>query len=227
MTLTDEQFDFLDTLGREVASQVAREYSGHVTADDLRQDAWEWVFGHQRKTREFFSADESGQRRFFRYHIRNHLQKKARRERAAALGYEPEDQLHYSVQQIKDCLRDVWDHDRWTLASRPEIEGGGRTDPAEGKGRETALLDVSVALSGLTEHQRLLLELYFRDDRTLEEISDATELPVSTVQYRIGRAIATIRRKLGGPPMFDDPPDWESSRRPTTAQAVADAEDNA
>ena len=55
---------------------------------------------------------------------------------------------------------------------------------------------VDRAISSLPDAQRQLVQMFYQEERTYEEISAATGLPVGTIKSRLNRARTTLQRKL-------------------------------
>ncbi|MEU8758516.1 SigE family RNA polymerase sigma factor [Streptomyces sp. NPDC048659] len=77
------------------------------------------------------------------------------------------------------------------LGELPDHIADGGQDPA----LRIALLD---ALAGLAPKDRAVVVLRYWEDRSVEETADALHVSSAAVRTRCSRALATLRRRLGG-----------------------------
>lgn len=72
----------------------------------------------------------------------------------------------------------------------------GRIVPAEHRGTTDLRMDVDAAMGELSEDDRLILLLRYREGLDYEAISQVTESPAGTVASRLNRARERLREKL-------------------------------
>jgi RNA polymerase sigma factor (sigma-70 family) len=183
------------------ASVCARKFSGFTERDDLIQEGWVWALNNKKKVDEYAAHENVGAAIFWlNRDLSRMMETYARREKAAASGYEPEDDLYFSDALINLVLPSVLKDD-----PTPPVQAGERvantSDPAEGGTWLATYLDVKQAWerADLTGNQRDLLEQYYFEEATQQEI--ATDL--GTTQPTVNKRLKNARRKLidqlGGP----------------------------
>ncbi|MFF2480673.1 sigma-70 family RNA polymerase sigma factor [Paenibacillus sp. NPDC058071] len=67
---------------------------------------------------------------------------------------------------------------------------------SESKSKETEAMDLGEALQSLDEELRVVVSLYYLDDRPLKEVAGLLELPEGTVKSRLYRAREKLARFL-------------------------------
>lgn len=210
----------------QAAREVARQFAGHVSLEDMQQEALLWALSNPKKVREYLDDQEDPKRgtRMLYAGVRNRLRWVAVREKAARVGYSPADLAWYSVEQIeKELLPCVFDPEKW---ANPPQEGenlGVRstTDPAHGNGWMAMLADVADAMSKLSQPTQIMLRWKFRDDLTQRQIAGLAGVAESSVSERLDRAYRKIHQLLGG-----DRPEYEPDeigRRHVLSNAAAQA----
>jgi RNA polymerase sigma factor (sigma-70 family) len=196
----DEVLD-IESVVRSQAAKTARRYAGFVEADDLAQEGWVWIIEHPQKVKVHQETEEVS---LAAYRLGQDLWKAmesyARREKASASGYEPEDELYFSHSLINLVLPSVLKDD-----PTPPVQAGERvantSDPAEGGTWLATYLDVKQAWekAPLTEAQRDLLEMYYFEEATQQEIADDLGTTQQTVAKRLKAARRKLIDRLGGP----------------------------
>jgi RNA polymerase sigma-70 factor (ECF subfamily) len=78
---------------------------------------------------------------------------------------------------------------RLNVDSIPDPLGGGRVDPIDPETLQEALNDLSGAF-------RLVLVMFYYENRSYREIAEALDLPMGTVMSRLARAKAQLRSRL-------------------------------
>jgi RNA polymerase sigma-70 factor, ECF subfamily len=71
---------------------------------------------------------------------------------------------------------------------------GAAIDPA---GVAAERLDIGAALAGLSPDHRIVVDLFYSDDLSVEEIADAVGIPAGTVKSRLHHARQVLRQHLG------------------------------
>jgi RNA polymerase sigma-70 factor (ECF subfamily) len=83
------------------------------------------------------------------------------------------------------------------LRRRPEIDIDLLADVLPDRSPPAgAAQDLQAAMSALSPPQREVLILRFADDLSLQQIADATGVPLGTVKSRLHHALAAVRRAL-------------------------------
>jgi len=232
--LIEENFERLSALALQVARSVRRKYHTSDT-DDLTQVALMWCVQHPRKLAEFLAVEGTGDRLLVAS-MRNACRDYARKQKAAEIGYEPEDETFYSKRMLKGdgtnpgLLHYVFERKNWEHPPfRGESAGRVAGDPAEGGAWLAIMCDVDLALSSLEKAEYLLLKKHFAYGETYEALGEAFEpAPVAkaTVASYIDKAVAKMQDFLGGPRPREDGPEDEWEQEPEyvgTRRAISNA----
>lgn len=143
-----------------------------------------------------------------------------RRERAALLGYEVEDEAFYSVGQLRELVSAWMQHG---VTERPAItraDSVSRTgDPAEGGTWAASLADVERALRRVSEGYRIRLyeRFYLMADLSDEEVAWHAGLTEGQVRGRIRTALQALQRELGGASPWNRGPTPKSLATPVAS----------
>lgn len=212
--MNTETISFVSDTAGVSASIVGRRHRGYITVPDLVQEAWVWVLEHPGKLTEIMSEEDEAERiRQLRNMLCNHLDKVARREKAHALGYAPEDEFFYALPALRDLLPQCYGHVDWTSFAVSDLEIRPTGDPAEGGNRVAELSDVAVALGRLAHEDQRLLFLRFGAGDEFEAIASGLRIEVEAAKKRITRALTRLQSELGGPPPRADQTEYTGSRR--------------
>jgi RNA polymerase sigma factor (sigma-70 family) len=211
----------------QAAREVARQFAGYVSLEDMQQEALLWALSNPRKVSEYIGDEDKKQgSRMLYASVRNRLRWVAVREKAARVGYSPADLAWYSVEQIeKELLPCVFDPEKWASPPKDGEDLGVRStaDPAHGNGWMAMLADVADAMGKLPYETRRMLELKFREDWSQRAIAGWFGIAESSVSERLDRAYRKIHQLLGG-----DRPEYEEDeirigRRAVLSNAAAQA----
>lgn len=153
------------------AAGVAYRWQRWVGADDLRQELWLWVCSHPDMA---LALAEKG---WLTRRLRTVGERYARRQKAAKLGYSPQDEVFYSVSRIRRMLPEALD---------PEATPPVETYRENGLYGEwvTALADVRRALQLVKEQHRRALLAWYRGERG-DEAEDVVAA-LFAVQHQLG-----------------------------------------
>lgn len=192
----------------QVAREVSRQYSGHVSLDDMQQEALLWALSNPKKVKQYLEDEDTRQgQRMLYAGARNRLRWVAVREKAARVGYAPRDLAWYSVEQIeKELLPNVFDPEKWANPPTESEDLGIRstTDPAHGNNWMAMLADVADAYSKLGVREQGILRMKYQDDESQRDIAVWYEISESSVSEQLDRSVRKIHRLLGG-----DRPEYE------------------
>lgn len=187
----------------QASRDVYSHFRAYVSLEDLRQEGFLWVYSHKKAMAEYLGAEGDDERKAayrLRRDSRKAIERYARRERAAFVGYEPDDEAGYGRTVLSLMLPYVLAGD-----SSPPQRGDAeaprtKSDPAEGGGWLVMWLDVDWAWQSadLTDDQRELLVQRFTTDSTLVELADAWLVDPRTITRRLNKALDTLSGFLGG-----------------------------
>lgn len=183
-----------DEVVLQVSSSVARLFPGQ-DRDDVAQET-RLFFCTSPKVGTYLEAGEEGER-MLRSSLRNHAMLVCRKERAAARGYEVDDEFSYSVAALRNLLPRVFHYEDWL----PTVSGftdmpRAQSKPAEGNNLLAALVDVKSAFLRLSEDQRAVLLDSFYDGLSDNELALRDGIDPDSVRKRTHRALARMRDLL-------------------------------
>lgn len=183
-----------------VANEVARRFQGFVERADLVQEGWLWTVLHPYRLKTYVE-DEQFKRAEYRLRVdlSSAMDRYARQQKAAGLGYDVADEYAYGVAQVTAlldyALRDV-------LVKPADLtEGAGaRTDPAEGGNFTAMVMDVRQAwdTADLSETDRQLLRLHILADLSAAEIGRRVGISRQAAASQLRRALRRLVGALGG-----------------------------
>lgn len=126
----------------------------------------------------------------------NHVEKYSRREKAAHEGYSIDDEGLYSMGMIRELMPLVYDRDNWTADGRPVDNN-----------YTICLVDLANVVTGLNDRYCQALMLKCRDDMSTEEIGGVMGLTPFAASNMVAHALRRLRKRLGGPHPWSDPPE--------------------
>lgn len=186
---------------RFASTQVSRRFRGFVTYADLYQEGIEWVLRHPGTCRSKLSDGRRGSFRLTAM-VAKHMEKLARREKAAQSRYSVEDEAFYNRTLIETCLPAVWD-DNYLYGppqdeEAPEVRK--RKDPAETSSWLVSVLDVRRAWAEavMDDNWRLALSYRFGEGLRIWQVAQLLEVADSTAQSYIDKGIRAMVTALGG-----------------------------
>ena len=190
----------------QTAKQVAKAQREYLSEDDLRQEAWVWVFAHSKKVQGWLDADETASQRnakgLLGSSLRVHLHGLCQKARMATDGTMPQDYYHYSRSVVEGILPDAFDSDAGTGSGSAAPSGDfvrSSKAPDEGFEFQAMLADVRAGLASLPqEDKRLLWDRYAYGGVDVAVLSASMGIPERTVRYRLSRAVNRLIRHLGG-----------------------------
>lgn len=183
-----------------VALEVRRRYAAYVDLDDLQGEAALWAVSNPGKVREYMKLDEREMRAVVATSIRNRLRRYAERVKAERLGYSVRDVVFYDAAQVREeLLPALFDREAWSNPPKPDRdEVRAKQDPAHGGNWMASLADVADAYRRLSEEDRLLVSMRFREEMKYGDIADELGVSDATVSDRLDRVVDRIVTLLGG-----------------------------
>lgn len=196
---TDEQWSIIQSSIATGAYLGWRRYRRFFSISDARQEATEWVLRHPRQVTQLLEDGVRGQRRL-QGRIIAAVVRAGRVEKAHRSGYQPEDEVFYSLPTIELVLPAMWDESYrpWT----PEDEAGRvKTSARQYNEWETMVIDIRTAWikADLTVEERGILSARFADGMMLTAIGAMYGVSEGTIRNRIKGALRQLQQVLGGP----------------------------
>lgn len=198
----------------KVASSVKKQFP-QVDREDIRQEIWIWALEKDDKVSDYLDGGKAGRRMLWSA-LRRAGVSYAAVEKARVLGYDPADQFHYSVGQLRELLPLALDRDSWVMASNGSQERTALTsDPAHGNNRLAMICDVRSALEACSEEDKHLLWTAF--GLSMDDVDHANVEGITTdaLRSRVNRALRRLQKHLGGP----KPAPYTGRRAISNAQA--------
>jgi RNA polymerase sigma factor (sigma-70 family) len=173
------------------ASSVARQYHGYVDREDLIQEGRLWLASHPERVAELA---EKGKSQWLYSALAGQMDRFAREQRAAVLGYEPSDEHFYNKGTLALILPHIYNN------TQPNAEGEtvSRADPAEGGNWPVIELDVRLALSRLSPYDQAWISLRWEQEHTIEQVASLAGVTVDHSRYHTERALRRLIEELGG-----------------------------
>jgi len=176
------------------ARKVQHAYRPYVETEDLTQIGWLWIAAHPTWMEEHPTMG------YFRWLVSNMqgvMETYARKERAHALGYKPEDEVFYSRGIIYVLLPDALGVE---APREDDLEPWrGQKFTLDGKNWTAAVCDVKAAIRNgpLTAADRDIL-WYHAIGYTDEEIGQQHEITADALRQRRNRVVDKLVKHLGG-----------------------------
>ena len=187
------------------AAPVHRNFNKFIDFDDLKQSACEFAVKKKSKVIEYLDREDKQERRQGEAaptRCRRHCDRVARKEKAARLGYQPEDEYFYRPAMVENLIK-VWGSmmDLVGQVFDPAEMGQKRKIKVASEGND--LLAMMADIDGSHEvfsDSRTYGVLYLRlvDEMKLVEIAKEWEISPQRVDQIVQRGIRKIIEFLGG-----------------------------
>lgn len=157
---------------------VYRRYKAYTDAEDIRQEMWLWVKAQSQRKLEQLPVS------ILRRRLRDVGEKYARREKAHKTGYDPDDEVFYSLTMIRNLLPWIVDPELPVLRGVDDRQTSTARRAAAGPGMEleTVVVDLRRAFSRLEPVEREYLHEHV-------EATGADPEAVTTVIRKMQRAL--------------------------------------
>lgn len=187
-----------------VSRQLRSRYRDYVEYEDIQQELYIWYLKNHQRVSDWEDAyHEKSVDRLVAKSLRNAGEKFCRREKALAVGYEPDDEFFYTIPMVADMLQLYFDPE-WMMPRAIELgtTSSGKP-PQEGWNLQAMVADVGRIYEGMPKaDQDLLREVYGGEVPVRDAIAwKALEWDVTpnAADHRIRRVIGRLRAGLGGP----------------------------
>lgn len=206
--MTNQLHPTLDDLVPSVVLSIYRRFRSHVERPDLLQEAWAFVLARADHFNQMLSDESEVQRRWnekkVAWQIRRHLERYARKEKAARSGYHLNDEAYYDTVTIAQLLPFVIKSaiNNTSLEQSQVLINDGTprkpSAPAEGGNLLATLVDIKKAYEKLDKADQDVLRLRYHDNLTLQIISEYLECAISTVDRKCNQALRKLQNHIGG-----------------------------
>lgn len=199
MNAAEARFSELLTVADWTARHVASRFRGYVEFEDLRQEALVWLLDPAHASR--ITVDDEGKIYGARVHaeLMRYLVPKARAERTAKCGGDPDDNKRYNMRTVRAVLPAVWTGEG-VVRTESEIRAAG--DPAEGGTWLVSVMDVARALRhtvGLADQAILFARHVLGESwEVVAAGADTEDATADSVRMRATRAERAIVDFLNG-----------------------------
>lgn len=188
----------------EMSAKIAREFFNITSSEDLRSEFTVWALAHPQRI-ERLAYEQDGQPKFnwnrFRQEAGAVMAGVARRDKAAAIGYEPEDEFFYNRFKIQDLLPFVWRDSSYIQDKAGNEKVTTASDPAKGGDRAAEIMDVrrayGLVIKPKPEWDRVLLCIY-GVGWTQDEIAVDEGVSQQAISRRHDRALDALMFRLNG-----------------------------
>lgn len=189
-----------DAIIASSANMVKRRFYSFVDRDDLVAEGQLWILLHPIRRRHY-EDDEQQKRAEYRLRrdVAMAMELYARCEKAAMLGYDPDDEYFYSATLVGALLPAIFGDG--CEPPRRESDGSvSRRDPAEGGSWQAQRLDVATAwdTADLSTQEREYLVDYYVFGFSQQAIAEQQGVDQTTVGRRISLGIRKVVAELGG-----------------------------
>lgn len=193
-------------LAAVAAAPVHRNFRTFIEFDDLKQSACEFAVKKKRKVIEYLDREDKDERRqgetALITMLRRHCDRVARKEKAIALGYQPEDEYFYRPAVIENLIK-VWGSGDFDLASQvfdPADMGQKRKTKVASEGNDllAMMADIDAAMKSLDPRTYGVLYLRLVDEMKLADIAKEWEVSPQRVDQIVHRGVRKIIEFLGG-----------------------------
>lgn len=189
----------------EAASKsVAYHYGAWVAENDLYQSAWEWRLRHPQLVSSFLEREEGADVNGLQRVVQTYLTTLARREKALACGYHPDDECFYVPAVVAELLPLTLDIESALLPSvvsdDDSVSGSGNP---HGQGDFVAsLLDVRRAWinTAFRGDEMSLIKARYIEDLEWGEIAASFQVDLETAKRRTAIGLRRMSDYLGGLP---------------------------
>lgn len=198
----------LDDLVPSVVVSIHRRFRAHTEKADLLQEAWAFVLSRVDHFNQMLSDESEVQRKWnekkIAWQIRRHLERYARKEKAARSGYHLNDEAYYDTVTISQLLPFVIKSaiNNTSLEQSQVLVNDGTprkpSAPAEGGNLLATLVDIKKAYEKLDKPDQDILRLRFHDNLTLQLISEYLECAISTADRKCNQALRKLQNHIGG-----------------------------
>jgi DNA-directed RNA polymerase specialized sigma24 family protein len=229
--VSDELLEEVEHHVKVAAAQVSRRYRGYVEYADLIQEGNLWVIRHPATVRNRMDDGRRGEARLVGQ-LAKAMERSARRDRAASMGFKVEDEAFYQRTLVEAALPGIWDDEYLIKAPQDEYTTEGsrhRTDQSETSNWLVTVLDVRSAWerAELNESVRIALTLRYRDGLRLSQVAAELRVSDTTASNYIDRGIRALINELGGRPPAQCGPDCECGQGVGRRKVISNAEANA
>jgi len=203
----------LDDLVPSVVVTIHRRFRAYTEKADLMQEAWSFTLSRGNQFNELLSDESEVQRKWnekkIAWQIRRHLERYARKEKAAKSGYAINDEAYYDTITIAQLLPFVIkSHVTDTALEQSQIlvnDGTPRKPaaPAEGGNLLAMLVDIKKGYEKLDKFDQDILRLRYHENQTLQLISEYLECAISTVDRKCSQALRRLQNNIGGESPFN------------------------
>lgn len=205
----DRAADHLEDLVHISASHIHRRFAGYVERDDLIQELRVYVIKRPHLEKMLNDSYEVSKdevkwvARKIMARLRRTVEKYARKEKSAKLGYSTGDEFFYDTATIAKMLPVAFEFDSYGAVMVDKVDDGTPRKPSvpsEGGNILAMVIDIRSAIDLLDADEQVMLQnRYSNSPMTLSEIAAEMGVSDSTVDRKIQSSLRKIIDTLGGP----------------------------
>ena len=177
------------------AKAVAWDYGAWISQEDLQQEAWVWSLRHP------LLVDKLDGEGKLQHQVRDHLRLIAQREKAARIGYHPDDVEYYTPAMVAHLLPQALDMEEATAPKGGASDDvRGASDPHGQSGFLTSLIDVGNAWinTSLFGYEKDAIRLRYVEDLNWFEVADRLGVELEDAKRAVAVGLRRLTDFLGG-----------------------------
>jgi RNA polymerase sigma factor (sigma-70 family) len=207
MKHTDPE-EHLRDLAAPAARSVARQFDGYVDTNDLIQEIHVYILTHPKLAEELLEAYVEGREqtrwtaRRIMARMRRYAERFARKEKAEKLGYKTGDEFFYDQAMIAELMPAAINFETTAELIVEHVDDGQPkrpSAPSEGGNLIAMIVDIRRIYDKLSTEDQQMLEQYYTQEMTFEQLAQAWNISKSTAERRVKELLRFINRQLGGP----------------------------
>ena len=196
-----------------VANVIVRRFRNIVPKEDVIQECWAWAVAKNAAFEDMLNEPDTNKRqqneKRIAWQMRRAAERFARREKAAATGYQTNDESFYETTTIAQLLPFVIHsvlHGTALQQAQDMVNDGQPkkpSAPAESGNFLAILIDIKKAYLKLDPESQAILHMRYVSEDTLQQIAQYLECAVSTADRRVEVALGKLQEQLGGPTPYN------------------------
>lgn len=189
---------------RQAASRSHASQGGFVDMEDLTQEGYVWCLTNPDKVAEWSDSGREGMA-ILHTALYHHMHKYTMRQRYLKDGTQPGDYYFYQKAVLLELLPEAFDESPNYGQSTSDLNSTVRSGKplSESGDRMAMIADIKSALGALTADEYAVIKMKFGSGVVLpdEQLAQWFEIPLSTMNRRVNKAVRKMARALGSEPV--------------------------
>lgn len=170
-----------------------------VEDEDLTSHLYLWLVTNMPAV-ERWRSEESGEGKLY-VSLRREAAKYCAKEQASRVGRPLNEDNFYDVAKVKAGLPFIFEQAPETIVLENPVTGQTNHSVGEYGLAQTIIADMRGAFYGLNPDVRRVLEWYFRDGLTFEEIGELRDITTQGAKKQVDRGVSRLVDALAGEPV--------------------------